>query len=150
MDIDDNSLSTVKLEDDLEVATDMCKTPEAICAILEFLDAEHWKTKPEGKNNVSGMKSTALYVLAYLLRRQVRETKEGKQPFTDKQAIPLAMLAQTCMHDDNVEVRAATIEYCVHLYAATTTTQFWKVSEGDESLEALIWYHLKKDNGKPT
>jgi len=151
LELDDNSLATIKLEDDLEVATDMCKTHEAICALLEFLEAEHWKASPpEMKINVPGLTSTTLYMLSYLLRRQMREIKDGKQAFTDKQALPLADLAQKCMHDNDVQVRAATIDYCRHLYAATTTSQFWKISEGDESLEALIWYHLMKDNVKAT
>lgn len=149
LDFDDNSLSTIKLEDDLEVATDMCKTPEAICALLEFLEAEHWKASPpDVKINVPGLMSTTLYMLSYLLRRQRREIKDGKQAFTDKQALSLAHLAQRCMHDNDVQVRTATIDYCRHLYAATTTSQFWKISEGDESLEALIWYHLMKNNVK--
>lgn len=142
LDLDDDSLAAIKLEDDLEVAIEMCKTQEAICTIVELLETEHYPTR-SGKCNVSGLKSTALYALAYLLRRQGRETKEGEQAFTDEQALPLATLAQRCMHDDNVQVRAATIEYCIHLYATTTASQFWRISEGDESLEALIWYHLQ-------
>lgn len=147
MELEDDSLNTIMLEDSLEIATDMCKTPEAIWAILDFLEAETWKTKPELKN-VSGMKSMALYTLSYLARRQVREAKGARQPFSDKQALPLAMLAQKSIKDENVEVRAATMEYCVHLYAATTTLQFWKISEGDDTLEALIWYHLTKKDSR--
>ena len=150
LDLDDDALSTVKLEDDLEIATDMCKTQEAVCAVLEFLEGEKWEVTPEGKNNVAGLKATTLYVLAYLMRRRVREVKGGKQPFTDKQATSLAMLAQAGIRHESVEVRAAAINYCTHLYAATTTSQFWKISEDDEPLEALVWYHLKKENGKST
>ena len=148
MELDDNSLSTVKLEDSLEVVTDMCKTPDAICAILEFIeDCEDHPTKTEGKN-VAGMKSTALYVLSYLLRRLVRDNKTGKQPLSDKQSLPLAMLARKYMNDESTDVRASTMNYCIYLYAATTSLQFWKVSEDDEALEPLIWFYLMKNGNR--
>jgi len=47
--------------------------------LLELLETEQWPTRSRSKNNLSGLKSTALYMLAYLLRRPERETKGGKQ-----------------------------------------------------------------------